>query len=216
MLVLQMANFFAKYSCPKWNHADSTNKASELMHKILRRLCRYTFWGIASLDTHLHPRHESLGFLIDTYPRVYLSVGQWRETNDALVVDPANFVLGYATSYCAWKIRELTGHWPTNPVNIVDTEEYAERERKHDAKYWLEFLGAQDCCCGIVPSTYGLHNGHHYIGVQPDYGEYGLVVWFEQEADPNDPTKVWATSYIDKKFWGDKVRISDFTWVKIA
>lgn len=216
--ITKLANFLAKYSCPKWNGANATNKISELMHKILRRLCRYLLWSLVNVDYWLFapssplkvPRSDNRAKFGNTYPRVFRMITDWTEDIGALVVDRANFVIKYATSYCAWKIYELTGKWPTNPVPITDAEEYAKRERKHDAKYWLEFLQAQDSFVGVVETPHFLR---HYIGINADYGEYGLVVWFEElvySLFPNDPPMAWVSTYENKQYIRTNVLLSDF------
>lgn len=215
IVLVKIANFLAKYSCPKWNGANATNRLSILIHKVLRRLCRYALWGLVLASNKIWGKAamEELG---NTYPFLFRLIANWEEDDGALVVDPANFVIKYATSYCAWKIYELTGKWPTNPVEIVDAEEYAKRERKHDAKYWLEFLQAQDC---YIEAAETVRPMHHYIGIDPDYGEYGLVVWFETtrynfKCDCVDGALV--STYENKQYLRKEVLLADFTWVEVG
>lgn len=224
--ITKLANFLAKYSCPKWNSGNPANKLSVLIHKVLRRLCRYLFWWLATVDYWLFapssvlrvPRCVCRTKFGNTYPKIFQLICDWEEDDDALVVDPANFVIKYATSYCAWKIYELTGKWPTKQPKIVDAKEYAQRERKHDAKYWLEFIQAQDCCLSVVAAD-ELYIGHHYIGIDPDYGKYGLVVWFEEliyNVYSDDITSAWVTTYKDKQYVREGVLLADFIWVEVG
>lgn len=208
---IKTANLLAKFSCPKWNP-----------YPILRRLCRYTFWGLASIDHFFwslgHP--DASG----TYPRLFRLTGRWEEDEGALVVDPANFVLRYATSYCAWCIRWLTGHWPTKPIipkSAAHAKEISQRERPHDAKYWLEFLEAQDCFIEVVDQPgKTMTTQDHYIGIDPNYGEYGLVVWFEKAYynlnSPNLIDTVLVSTYEHKQYLRKEVLLADFTWVKVG
>lgn len=208
---IKTANLLAKFSCPKWNS-----------YPVLRRLCRYTFWGLVSIDHFLWSLSRSNAS--DTYPRLFRLAGRWEEDEGALVVDPANFVLRYATSYCAWRIRRLTRHWPTKPVipkNAAHAREISQRERSHDAKFWLEFLEAQDCFLGVVEQPgKTMTTQNHYIGIDPSYGEYGLVVWFEKAYyNLNSPeliTTVLVSTYENKRYVRKEVALTDFTWVKIG
>ncbi len=211
MIVLfKLANLLAKCSCPKWNRCG-----------ILRRLCRYSMWGLTAIDYMLLSPSSILRIAKrtsyfrhrNTYPRIYYCIANWPEDDGALVVDPSNFVIKHSTSYCAWKIRELTGKWPKNAVNPKDEShaiEIANRERPHDAKYWLEFLQAQDCYLGITDL---LRLGHHYIGINPNYGEYGLVVWLESLT--TDATEVTISTYEHHRYTCKNVSLVDFTWVEI-
>ena len=208
---IKTANFLAKRSCPKWNS-----------NPITRRLCRYAFWGLTDIDHFFwslkHPNSKG------AYPRLFCLVGQWEEDDGALVVDPANYVVRYATSYCAWMIRRLTGHWPTKPVipkTAAHAKEIAQRERPHDARYWLEFLEAQDCFLGIV-NHFGekISTDDHYIGIDPNYGEYGLVVWFEKAyynlKTPALVTTALVSTYENHHYVRKEVELADFIWVKIG
>lgn len=160
--------------------------------------------------------------LITPWPYCDPRFASWEEADGTLVTDPANFVIRHSTSYCAWRIRELTGKWPTNrvkPRNEAHAQEIRNRERPHDAKYWLEFLQAQDCYLGVVDADYiTQHPNHHYIGVDPNCGEYGLVIWFENLAYDiqNQRTLAVVSTYRNQCYLQDSVHFADFTWVKIG
>ncbi len=229
---IKTANLLAKYACPKWNHGDDS-KVSRVIHGILRRTCRYLFWGLAMADYYLFApssplrvsRYADRTKYGNTYPRVFRTIANWKESLDALVVDPANFVIKYATSYCAWKIFELTGKWPTKKVKPRDkahAQKIADRERAHDAKYWLEFLQAQTCYRDIVDEDYIFQNYKgHYIGIDTNYGEYGLVVWFEYcfiERIDEQPMLMGfeISTYENKQFVHKTVPLRQFTWIEIG
>lgn len=64
-------------------------------------------------------------------------------------------------SYCAAKIYQLTGKWPTRTGGM-------------NAKYWIQRL-AENGYTKVVDRP---QNGGKYVGVS-DKGEYGHVLWFE-------------------------------------
>ncbi len=111
----------------------------------------------------------------DTYPWPYREkdFASWEfsdETgNYTLICDPAGFVVRHCTSYCAWKIRELTGRWP---------KKRSSRKMYH-AKYWQEFL-AENGFTVIVDSPEDRPEGC-YVGIEVDRGEYGQVYWYEKQ-----------------------------------
>lgn len=71
-----------------------------------------------------------------------------------------------STSYVAWKIFELTGQWPLERGNDGTV---------FHAKYWQEFLRLN----GYTKEVEHPERGKHYVGIIPDEGEFGQVVWFE-------------------------------------
>lgn len=186
MQLLDLANFLAKYSCPKWNK-----------NRILRKVCRVGYQRLSQnwiryreaesrrpirlrsprkfprLDHAIEPLSEDWH---NTYPWPYRDEGfaDWEEDDSPegynLISDPAGFVIRHSTSYCAWRIREATGHWPMNRGS--------ERQR-FDAKNWEEFLSLNhgqrvtdnfETEMSFMPSLYC------YIGVLPEQGEFGQVV----------------------------------------
>lgn len=208
MLVpISVANFLAKYSCSKWNCC-----------RILRAICRFSYRYLGESSAKKWSRRKLWEGIVrgdNTYPWPYsdTSFARWPEDEGALVSDPAGMVIKHSTSYCAWKIREVTGVWPTRPIVPTNEEhaaEIAQRERPSDAKYWRDFLAAQgytEIC--VVP-----HNGYNYVGIDPSYGKWGLVVWFEEEGRASDCAIISA--YIDKRFEYVQVSARDFVWIKIA
>lgn len=203
MVPIKIANFLAKYSCSKWNKC-----------RPLRVICRHGYRAIAK-------HYAKLSVKATDYPWPYCDpqFANWEEDDGALVTDPANFVIRHSTSYCAWRIRELTGKWPAQKVVARDethAQEIRSRERPHDAKYWVEFLQAQDCYIAVAETV---HPMHHYIGIDPDYGEYGLVVWFEStryNAKHDCVDRALVSTYENKQYVRKEVLFSDFTWVEVG
>lgn len=175
-MLVKIANFFAKYSCPMW---CSTG--------LIRRPCRKVYRWLAESPAQYRRAMRRLGFSaemltrayeqpfnVDTYPPLYAdpSFAPWPEVADPedprqynLISSSDGQVIRYATSYCAWKIFELTGrHLARNLPG------------RFDAKDWVKYL-AQAGYATVVDRP---HSGHHYVGIIPGYGEFGLVVWFGQ------------------------------------
>lgn len=207
MLVpIKIANFLAKYSCSKWNSS-----------RIMRLVCRRLYHGLAStslFDKDAYVSCSDIRAIRNTYPWPYRDerFAGWPEEKGALVSDQARMVVKHATSYCAWKIKETTGFWPNKPIipkNPEHAAEIAGRPRPHDAKYWGELLEAQ----GYRQTSPRPDDHRHYVGIDPDFGEYGVVVWFEHLS--NDLACVMVSSYIDKQFWYGEVLFNDFAWYEI-
>lgn len=203
---ISVANFLAKNSCSKWNH-----------YRFLRVICRrlYRYLGEKSAKSSSRCKSGEVAEGVNTYPWPYSDTdfAKWPEDAGALVSDPAGMVVKHATSYCAWKIREATGVWPTKKVIPTDEKhalEIAQRERPGDAKYWQEFLYAQ----GYTEVCKKPQNRRRYVGIDPSYGKWGLVVWFEKEGRVPDP--VMISAYIDKQFEYKQVSVEDYTWVEIT
>lgn len=95
------------------------------------------------------------GGVNNTYPEPYRSAAQ-----DSML-DPSTCYNRECVSYCAWKIKELTGNWP-------------KRTGGMNAKYWVERL-AENGYGTVVAKP---QDGGYYIGVSTA-GQYGHVVWFE-------------------------------------
>lgn len=172
----KIANFFAKYSCPMWCGTG-----------LIRRPCRKVYRWMAENPTQYRRTMKQLGFSaevlaqasqlsfdVNTYPPLYrdLSFAPWPEVADPedpkqynLISSSDGQVIRYATSYCAWKIFELTGqHLARNLPG------------RFDAKDWVKYLAQ----AGYGTTVDRPHSGHHYVGIIPGYGEFGLVVWFGQ------------------------------------
>lgn len=98
-----------------------------------------------------------MGGFANTYPEPYRSAAQ-----DS-ILDPSKCFNRECVSYCAWKIKELTGNW-------------LKRTGGMNAKYWVQRL-AENGYGKVVDRP---QNGGKYIGVST-VGQYGHVVWFEEE-----------------------------------
>lgn len=220
MSIKEIANFLAVHS------TIETYPGSDFVSRVKRRLARYCYWGLVNLDTYFsHDQYMveacvKKGIAIDAYPRLLKEIDAAHdEKYDGQIVDPANFCVCYATSYCAYllKVFNHSSSWPTKPVVPRDkahAREIAGRERAHDAKYWIEFLAAQ----GYTHIVDEPKDGNHYIGVNPNSGEYGLVVWFVKRSISLGPIRDTAcvTSYVDKKFFCQDVNIAEYRWVEIT
>lgn len=96
------------------------------------------------------------GGVNNTYPEPYRSAAQ-----DSMT-DPSTCYNRECVSYTAWKIKELTGKWPTRTGGM-------------NAKYWVERL-AENGYRNVVVKP---QNGGKYVGVSTA-GQYGHVIWFEE------------------------------------
>lgn len=96
------------------------------------------------------------GGVNNTYPEPLRSAAQ-----DSMT-DPSTCYNRECVSYCAWKIKELTGKWPIRTGGM-------------NAKYWVERL-AENGYRNVVAKP---QNGGKYVGVSAA-GQYGHVVWFEE------------------------------------
>lgn len=98
-----------------------------------------------------------MGGFANTYPQPYNSAPQ-----DSMT-DPSTCYNRECVSYCAWKIKELTGSWP-------------KRTGGMNAKYWVQRL-AENGYTKVVDKP---QNSGKYVGVT-EKGEYGHVIWFEED-----------------------------------
>lgn len=177
-----IANNLAKYSCDRWNKS-----------RILRKLCRMSYQGMSNLyvwwrerfgkkhhvtqPRQLQSNQERCNSanLINTLPWPYVeeNFANWPEDDTTgqytLVTDPVGFVVHHSTSYCAWKLRELTGHWPMQRRPGVT----------YHAKYWQNFLSLNGYNQTIETPLYNLHG--YNIGIIPGEGEFGQLLWYEHE-----------------------------------
>ena len=118
--------------------------------------------------------------------------------NYSLISDPSGCVVKYATSYCAWKIYEVTGTWPQRKTHI-----------RMDAKNWQLFLGEAGYNEVVeLPTAPG-----RYVGINPDEGEFGMVVWYEGDAVV--PGLVVISTYKNKKFYVGTDETTAYKWIKI-
>lgn len=196
---LEKLNNWARKSCARWNS-----------NRYLRRFYRMLYRGEARRFWRSREHRETMSMRmagIDSYPWPYCNprFANWDETLDSLISDQSNCVIRYSTSYCAWKIFETTGHWP-----------HKKTSERLDAKRWVQFLAES----GYTQTATGLSPGHHYVGIDPTVGEYGLCVWAENKsADGFQPYlengTVLVSTYLNKKYQVLRVYASDLTWVQI-
>lgn len=199
---LQRANYHAKKSCPKWNKSSLSRRLHRyLCHRIVNSYCR-------SADHKKRVEsYRSGSHLLDTYVWPYSDpdFAGWSDQPDAdeesLVRDPSGCVIRRSTSYCAYKIRELVGKWPQQ-----------QSSAKYETKDWLHFLAE----AGYTEQTPRnlLTNGHHYVGINPDRGESGLVVWLENISW--DAITVEYSTYYNQKYRHELGNARSFIWVEIA
>ena len=197
-------NRLAKYSCPRWNPV----RLSRIIYRWRLHYGAMHFWRTCSEQRDLSERYIDGEMGLNTYPWPYGDEGfaNWDEDdsneNYSLVSDQSGCVVKYSTSYCAWKIFELTGRWPKKKT----------RERL-DAKRWIQFLYEAGYPV-VLDSPAQISESGHYVGVNKDYGEFGLVVWFEG-TNHNDPSLVNVSTYINKKFYFGFIDPKKYIWVKI-
>lgn len=190
MLTLtQIATLLAKYSLGRWNKSRLLRKlcrmayqgmgeAYAIWHEIRKGM---SVWGECvreketAKEEPIRPTEsEERKTFSNTYPWPYVDEGfaNWPPSDekgeDALVCDPAGFVVKHCTSYCAWKIRELTGHWP----------KVRQSGAVYHAKDWEEFL-AKNGFTKRVDTPEDEPRGR-FVGMCPDQGEYGQLYWFEE------------------------------------
>lgn len=204
MVKLSLVNRWAKLSCDKWNKSRLLRR----FYRMLYRRAARKYWE----SPHARKRtqqYQDVYYYFDTYPWPYSDpkFANWEEDdttgNYTLITDQSNFVIKYATSYCAWKIFESTGHWPQR-----------QSHQRFDAKRWQEFLAE----AGYETVVTEPQRGHRYIGIEEhSQREYGEVVWFEK---PNDSAEdghasVIVSTYRDKKYFCGVINPSRYLWIQI-
>jgi hypothetical protein len=193
---LELANHYARLSCPKWNRAEDVveDKILGWMYRHSRRKNRkkYQAMIIPGEGTNTYP-----------WPFSDPNFANWEEDdsseNYSLVSDPSGCVIKYATSYCAWKIYETTGRWPQRKTHV-----------RMDAKNWRFFL--KEAGYGEIVAHPSI--GGKFVGINPRIGEYGFVVWYEGES--KDMGEVVVSSYKNKEFFFGTVNFAEYDWIKIA
>ena len=203
MVNLDVLNTWAQLSCANWSK-------DKLAREFYRRKCR----DVAS-EYWTSPEHQALmkryrngDHSLNTYPWPYSdkNFANWPESDDedtySLITDPSDQIIKHSTSYCAWKIYETTGKWPRK-----------SSKEKLDADRWLQFL-AEAGYTRVLKRGKELKMFNHYVGVNPNEGESGLVVWMEFASDPDEH---WATvsSYVDKRYKVWAVDTNNYRWVLI-
>lgn len=202
MASIKVINFLARNSCTRFQKV-----------RTIRVICRKIYRQIANTEAKKAAEafEPSTHGYVNTYPAVFSSpkVANWEEDDSvdgySLVSDPSGFIIKYATSYCNWKVRELTGKWLRRP---------ATKTHANDSAAWVDVLAYN----GYSKLVEAPENGHHYIGVNPIIGEYGLVVWYHestQSANGVDTGEVLASTYQDHKYNLYHVNAADFVWVEI-
>ena len=203
------ANFLAKNSVVMFQK-----------NRLIRGICRSGYRGLANLYCALSPEHirrQNLiekGVLIDTYPWPYSEgwFADWEEDNTrqnySLVSDSAGFVIKNSTSYCAWKINELTGEWLTRPRHLLSC----------DAKHWRRLLHDND----YRTTARRPEPGKAYVGIAPSHGIHGECVWFEGYDDGNGIEReidtggeIIYSTYRDKKYEVGAALDEWYIWVEI-
>lgn len=176
--LIKIANFFAKYSTPLWCSNALVRGGCRAVYRWLAegkfwyyRAMRQSHWVLSRRDIELAKKFPS----VDTYPPLYAdkAFAPWEEIADPedprrynLISSRGGQVIRRSTSYCSWKIYELTGKYPERTI-----------KKRFDARDWVEFLAA----AGYTRIVNRPVSGHHYVGVMPDEGEFGQVIWFEKD-----------------------------------
>lgn len=106
-------------------------------------------------DVGISEEDAGKGGVNNTYPEPYRSAAQ-----DSMT-DPSTCYNRECVSYCAWKIKELTGKWPRRTGGM-------------NANQWVQRL-AENGYGTVVSKPL---DGGFYVGVSTA-GPYGHVVWFE-------------------------------------
>ncbi|MBR3248482.1 hypothetical protein IKF89_00405 [Candidatus Saccharibacteria bacterium] len=189
MVTIEQVNEWARLSCPKWNK----NKLSRRHYRAKYRNAAKEYWESPEGQriTEFYKYDGYLGTGTNTYPWPYREpdFANWAEdgSDDGynLISDQSGCVIKYATSYCAWKIFEATGTWPQKTSS-----------ERLDAKRWLQFLAEAGYAKVVNHPT----NNHHYVGINPDEGEWGIVVWFECDDIFTLKPNILVSSYINKKY----------------
>ena len=189
--------------------------------RLIRGVCRGLYRTLANLYCALsseYIRRQGLigkGVIVDTYPWPYCEewFADWVEVdtmeNYSLVSDNAGFVVKHSTSYCAWKINEFTGSWPTRPRYMMDCS----------AVHWHRLLFHNNYRNTVKRPE----PGKKYIGIMPSYSKYGEVVWYEGFEDgfsvdtENDTGgKIVYSTYRDKKYTIGAAPAEWYIWVEIT
>ena len=197
-LKLRLANHFAKKSCPAW-------QPRRAVRKINRKLYRFL-----------------MEFRAKDYPYADPDFAPWPESDGdfyTLITDSANFVIRRSTSYVAWLMKRHCGEWPKLPV----PGERKPGEHKFDARHWdeiLEFNGWQRITDEHRPVQQDAIDGIHYVGIMPNEGEFGQLLWFvgvEMEYKFNTPCRWHVWTYEDfrkKDFFIPASKESGIIWYR--
>lgn len=152
---IRVANFFAKNSCDMWQKVG-----------IIRRICRKLYRNIMEKGAK-------------SYPYDNPEFANWPESDEigkyTLVSDSDGFVIRRSTSYINWLIKtEISQH-----LKLPTPGKRLPGEHKFDAKHWdeiLEYNGWKK----ETPIMSDSINQTHFVGIIPDDGEFGQLVWFRE------------------------------------
>ncbi|MBQ6130414.1 hypothetical protein IJI72_01855 [Candidatus Saccharibacteria bacterium] len=200
---LRLANHHALLSVDAFNKSALSRRYHRWKY---RQIAEREYWS-AKHQTRVG-RYYAGELQLNTYPWPYRDPGfaNWTENDTpgsyTLISDPSGCVVRHSTSYCAYKIRELTGFWPKRLSNT-----------RFDAKHWQQFLAeagyAETLPSGVVPTLW-----KHYVGIDPQRGAYGLVVWFEGYSG-NYPGSVQVSTYLNQKYLFISEDWKKYLWVEI-
>ena len=208
---LEQVNKWAKKSCTKWNK----NRLTRRHYREKYRNAAKEFWESSSFQEVIR-FYKEMDRHTNTYPWPYRdeNFANWEEDdskgNYTLVCDNAGFVVKNSASYCAWKISELTGKWPTRPDFMESC----------DAKHWHQLLFHNNYRNTVKRPE----PGKHYVGIASSQGEHGECVWFEGFDDgdgrvecANDTGgKIVYSTYRDKKYTLGAAPTEWYIWVEIG
>ena len=203
---LKKLNEWAKMSCANWNKDPATHEFYREKYKVAAE----AYWR-SEKHQRLMYKYRSGDHCVNTYPWPYCEAGfaNWEESADkdtySLILDQSGCVVKHSTSYCAWKIFEITGRWPQRTSH-----------EQLDARHWVQFL-AEAGYAEVLKDKEMPKMFSYYVGIkrpEKDRSKSGQVVWMEFASDPEDH---WATvsSYVDKKYKIWTVDTYDFQWVFI-
>lgn len=134
----------------------------------------------------LDPEEAGRGGVNNTYPEPYRSARQ-----DSMT-DPSTCYNRECVSYCAWKIKELTGKWLTRTGGM-------------NAKYWVQRL-AENGYTKVVSKP---QDGGKYVGISIA-GQYGHVLWFEEGNTISEYNYLSAGNFSVRN-----INLSAYIWVEI-
>ena len=199
MSLLQLANDYALKSVDESCSAVSRYRNRRRYQRIAER----------TFDT---PEHQSKisRYLagerdLNTYvfPYVDPEFAGWMRATDVKnpfqpIRDASSCIIRTATSYCAYKIREVTDAWPKSSSREVGS--------------WIDFLfraGYPELMDdGIVPNPLSF-----YVGIPKQAGD-DCVVWFEGCLD-EAAYRVNVSTYSDEKHVFATRNWNDYFWVNI-
>ena len=207
-------NHYAQMSCSKWNNSKNPNSwfcilFSQYFYGLSRRRFRAKYRNMIKKRWE-RPEYQNLIRYykngrkdLNTYPYDIVDFAYWPEDSNvnsySLVSDQSGCVIRHSPSYVAWKIFEETGEWPQKKT-----------KDRLDAKRWKQFLYE----AGYEQVATYLKTGHHYVGINPKDGEFGIVVWFE-ERDPDGAEWVKISTYRNGSHVFSSVRKEDYEWIQI-